>query len=128
MPVLSLKLQLFAAITLLAMLAWVLWQVRARRLNLRDSLLWVLLTGAALGLVLFPASLRLLASAVGAEVPSNALFALGFVYVLLNLLSGTVATSGNAERLRRVAQECALLRAEVAELRAGQGRGPAGQV
>ena len=47
-----------------------------------------------------------------------ALFALAFLYVLLNLLSVTIAISGNAARLRRVAQECALLRAEVESLRA----------
>jgi len=127
-PLLPRQLQLFAVVTLLAMLAWVLRLVRARRLNLRDSLLWVVLTGSALGLVLFPPGLKALASLVGAEVPSNALFALGFVYVLLNLLSSTIAISGNAERLRRLTQECALLRAEIEELKKGaaeSGRGGA---
>ncbi len=115
------QLQLFAVGTLCAMLAWVVWLVRTRRLNLRDSLLWVLLTGAALGLVLFPRSLVVLASLVGAEVPANALFALGFVYVLLSLLSSTIAISGNADRVRRLTQECALLRGELDELRARLG-------
>ena len=121
------QLQLFAVATLLAMLGWVLWLVRSRRLNLRDSLIWVLLTGGALALVLFPRALVAVAHLVGAEVPANALFALGFVYVLLNLLSSTIAISGNAERLRRLTQECALLRGELDELRARVGGG-AGRV
>lgn len=111
-------LQIFAVATLGALLLWVLWLVRTRRLNLRDSLLWVLLTAAALGVVLFPRGLGLLSRAVGAEVPANALFALGFVYVLASLLSATTAISTTAQRQRRIVQECALLRGEIEELRA----------
>ncbi len=117
------QLQLFAVGTLLAMLGWVLWLIRSRRLSLRDSLIWVLLTGTALALVIFPSTLVAVSHLVGAEVPANALFALGFVYVLLNLLSATISISGNAERLRRLTQECALLRGELEELRARVGEG-----
>lgn len=111
-------LQIFAVATVGALLLWVLLLVRTRRLSLRDSLLWVLLTGSALGLVLFPRGLGLLARAVGAEVPANALFALGFVYVLASLLGATISISATARRQRRLVQECALLRGELAELRA----------
>lgn len=113
------QLQLFASATLLAMLGWVIWLVRTRRLNLRDSLMWVVLTVAALGLVVFPRGLILVARMTGAEVPANALFALGFVYVLLSLLSSTIAISANADRLRRLTQECALVRGELEELKKG---------
>ncbi|MGC4118031.1 MAG: DUF2304 domain-containing protein [Myxococcales bacterium] len=116
-PLIPLGLQLLACAVLLGLLVWVASLVRRRRLSLRDSLLWLLSTLAALLLMAFPELLRLAARALGVEVPSNALFAAGFVYVLVNLLSLTIAASDSAERTRKLAQECALLRAEIAELR-----------
>jgi hypothetical protein len=110
------QLQVLAAAVLTLFLSWVIYLVRYQRLSLRDSLLWLLSTGAALVFTVFPALLERAARAAGVEVPSNALFAAAFVYVLLNLLAATVALSGQAVRIRRLAQECALLRAELAEL------------
>ncbi|HEY3451262.1 MAG TPA: DUF2304 domain-containing protein [Myxococcales bacterium] len=116
-PLIPLGLQVIACAVLLGLLAWVASLVRRRRLSLRDSLLWLLSTGVALVLMAFPELLRVGARALGVEVPANALFAGGFVYVLVNLLSLTIAASDSAERTRKLAQECALLRAEIAELR-----------
>ena len=115
--VLAPELRIFAALVLLLFLAWVVRLIRSHRLSLRDSLLWFLSTAAALVVTLFPATLVWLSRALGVEVPSNALFALAFVYVLSNLLSVTIAVSGNATRVRRLTQECALLRAEIEGLR-----------
>jgi hypothetical protein len=115
---LSPHLRLFAGSVLTGFLVWVVVLLRTHRLTLRDSLIWFLSTLLALGLVLFPGGLAWLARTLGAEVPSNALFALGFVYVLLNLLVSTIAVSGNAARVRRLTQECALLRGEIDRLRA----------
>jgi hypothetical protein len=115
---LPLQLQLFAAAVLLAFLIWVVHLIRRHQLSLRDSLLWFLSTGAALGVTLFPAVLEAFATALGIVVPSNALFALAFLYVLLNLLGVTIAISGNATRIRRLAQECTILRAELHALQA----------
>ncbi len=117
-PLLPRELQISAAAVLLALLGWVVLLLRRGRLNLRESLLWLLSTGAALLLTLFPELLKALAQLMRVEVPANALFSLTFVYVLVNLLANTIALSRNSEHLRRVAQECALLRAEINELRA----------
>jgi hypothetical protein len=111
-------LQILAAGTAFAFLAWVARLIRQHRLSLRDSLLWLVSTSGALALTVFPSLLRWVATALGVEVPSNAVFALAFVYVLLNLLSATIAISGNASRVRRLTQECTLLRAELDDLRA----------
>ena len=116
---LPLELQLIAGASLCLLLSWVIYLIRKGELGLRESLLWVLSTSAALMLVLVPKLLALLSSAAGVLVPANALFAASFLYVLVNLLSITIMTSRNAARVRRLAQECALLRAELEELRAG---------
>ena len=118
----SLPLQVFSVATLIALLAWVVHLIRTQRLNLRDSLLWLLSTASALVAAVFPVTLRWIATALGISVPSNAIFALAFVYVLVNLLAATLAISRNAARLRRLIQECTLLRAELDVLRARMER------
>jgi hypothetical protein len=117
-PILPIELQVFGAVVLVGLLARLVYLVRYKRLSLRDSLMWLVSTSVALVFTVFPQSLVWVAGVLEIEVPANALFALAFLYVLLNLLSLTIGLSGNANRVRRVAQECALLRAEVETLRA----------
>jgi len=119
-PIIPLGLQLFALAVLTGLLGWVVHLLRRRRLSLRDSLFWLVSTGIALVLMAFPNLLRVAARLAGVEVPSNALFAGGFIYVLINLLSLTLGVSSSAERIRRLTQECALLRAELDALRREQ--------
>ncbi len=113
--------QAIALAVLLLVLAWVVRLIRAQRLSVRDSLTWLLTTVAAMVVTAFPQLLSAGAQLVGVQVPSNALFAAGLVYLAVNLLSVTIATSASAERTRRLAQECALLRAEVERLRGAGG-------
>jgi hypothetical protein len=116
-PLLPIQLQVFACAILLAFSGWVLYLVRQQRLSLRDSLLWLLTTGVVLLFTLFPQLLQNLANGIGVQVPSNALFALAIAYLALNVLSLTIALSNGAARARRLAQECALLRAELEAMR-----------
>jgi hypothetical protein len=111
------RIQVFAAAILLLFIGWVIRLIRHHQLSLRDSLSWILSTLTALVFVLFPHSLRWVADVLEVEVASNALFALAFVYVLLNLLAATIALSRHASHVRRLTQECALLRAEIDLLR-----------
>jgi hypothetical protein len=111
-------LQVLSVLILVAFLAGVLTLVRHQRLSLRDSLVWVVSTGLALVVALFPNLLGWLSTALGFQVPSNALFGAAVLYLAVNVLVNTVTGSQNAARLRRVTQECAMLRAEVEALRA----------
>jgi hypothetical protein len=116
-PLLPLELQIVACATLLAFFGWVLRLVRRDRLSLRDSLMWLLSTALVLLLALFPQLLQAFARTVAIEVPSNALFALAIFYLTLNVLSLTIARSNASTGARRLAQECALLRAELESVR-----------
>ncbi len=111
------EIQVIGIAVLLVFLGWVLGMVRARRLSLRDSLVWLLSTAAALAVTAFPRLLVWLSGAIGVQVPSNALFGIAIVYLSVNVLSTTVASSSNAALARRLAQECALLRAELDRLK-----------
>jgi len=118
--------QVVSLLALGTFLAWVFHLVRSQRLSLRDSLLWVLTTLAAAILALFPPILFQLSGTLGFKTPSNALFWGAVLYLTVNVLYNTVSGSMNAARLRRITQECALLRAEVELLRAARGAGGEG--
>lgn len=121
-PILPLELQILSLAVLGAFLAWVIRLIRTQRLTLRDSLLWLLTTLAALVVTAFPQILVLLAESVGIQVPSNAIFGVGLLYLAVNVLSVTLVASASAARVRRLAQECALLRAELSEVRQAMER------
>jgi hypothetical protein len=120
--ILPLEVQLPSLAVQLLFLAWVVQLIRKQRLSLRDSLLWLLSTIAAILVTAFPRLLVAGAQLVGVQVPSNAVFGIGLLYVTLNVLSVTIAASSNAASVRRLSQECALLRAELDAMRAEVAR------
>ncbi len=113
-----LELRLLSLAVLLALLSWVIWLIRQRRLSVQDSLAWLLSTLLAILAAAFPPLLGAVSHALGVQVPANALFGAGLVYLAVNVLSLTIVTSDNSSRVRRLAQECALLRSEIDRLRA----------
>ncbi len=117
-PLLPREIQLLSLAVLGAFCAWVLWLIRRRRLHLRESLIWLITTLGAIAVTAFPRLLEWGAHLVGIQVPANALFGAGLLYLAVNVLAVTISVSTNTNRLRRVAQECALLRAEIDALRA----------
>jgi hypothetical protein len=122
------ELQIVSIVVLAIFLLWVLRLVRTQRLSLRDSLVWVVTTLLATVVALFPGILVRAAHLVGFQVASNALFGAAVLYLAVNVLVNTVAGSQNAARIRRLAQECASLRAELDAERAARqepGGGPA---
>jgi len=116
--ILPIELQVPSLLVLGLFLAWVLRLIRTHRLNVRESLVWLLTTLAAMAVTAFPSLLARLAHLVGIQVPANAIFGAGLLYLAVNVLAVTLAVSAISERSRRLAQECALLRAEVDALRA----------
>ncbi len=118
-PILPLEIQLISLAVLLVFSGWVLWLIRSRRLHLREALIWLLTTVAAIAVTAFPRLLSWTAHAVGIQVPANALFGAGLLYLSVNVLAVTISVSTSTTRIRRLAQECALLRAELEALRAG---------
>jgi hypothetical protein len=114
------ELQVVSIVVLAIFLLWVVRLVRTQRLSLRDSLVWVVTTLLATGVALFPGILAWAARLFGFQVASNALFGAAVLYLAVNVLVNTVASSQNAARIRRLAQECASLRAELEAERAGR--------
>jgi hypothetical protein len=119
------ELQVVSVFILAVFLLWVLRLVRTQRLSLRDSLVWVMTTLAAAVVALFPGILVRAAHLLGFQVASNAVFGAAVLYLAVNVLVNTVASSQNAARIRRLAQECASLRADLDAERAARDGGGA---
>ncbi len=116
--ILPVELQVPSLAVLVLFLGWVLRLIRTHRLGVRESLVWLLSTLAAIAVTAFPSLLVRAAHLVGIQVPANAIFGAGLLYLALNVLAVTLGVSAATERTRRLAQECALLRAELDALRA----------
>ena len=118
------ELQLISIVVLAIFLLWVVRLVRTQRLSLRDSLVWVVTTILATVIALFPGILAWATRLLGFQLASNALFGAAVLYLAVNVLVNTVASSQNAARIRRLAQECASLRAELEAERAARRGDP----
>jgi hypothetical protein len=115
--ILPIEVQLVSLAILLAFSAWVVTLIRKQRLHLRESLIWLVSTVLAIAVTAWPELLVRASKLLGVQVPANALFGAGLLYLALNVLAMTIGLSQNTSTVRRLTQECALLRAELEELR-----------
>ena len=87
--------------------------VRRRRLMERYALLWLLSAFVLLVLAAWTGLLEKLAGWVGIATPSNALFVVGFAFVLALLLNFSLAVSRLSDESKILAQEVARLDQEL---------------
>lgn len=109
----SLRLQIIVGVLLAASLLVIGNMVRKRRLELKYALIWFLVGGVVLVFDIFPQMLSSLSGLMGVELPINMLFFMGFVFSLLIIFALTVSVSNLSERVKRMAQEMALLEEEL---------------
>ena len=88
-----------------------------RQLREKYAILWIIIGVALLVLALFPQLLLGLSDLLGVEVPSNLIFALSIVLLVGVALHLSWELSLAEDEVRRVAEEVAILRADVDELR-----------
>ena len=111
---LTLRLDLFLGAAVF--LAAILWLLKKGRLTVRYSIIWRMAGGALLLFAAFPYIVLVLRDWLNMEMPVNVVFTLVLAFVLLLLLSLSTIVSGFAEKLKRLAQENALLEKRVREL------------
>jgi|SRR5687767_9984175 len=110
------RLQIVAVLATAALLLVVLELVRRRRVMERYALLWLLSSVVLLVLSIWSGLLEQLAASVGIETPSNALFAIAFMFTLVLLLHFSTVISGLTDQNKVLAQRLALLQQRVSEL------------
>lgn len=86
-----------------------------RRGVLREkyAVLWLLVSGVALVFALFPALLRWLSTLLGVQTPSNLLFFVTIVLLVLVSVQLSYELSRHEMRIRRLAEEVALLQRDL---------------
>lgn len=109
---------IFAVAASVAALVLVLELVRRRRLREDYSLLWLLTAFAMLLVSAWRDLLHNLAAAVGIAYPPNLLFLLAALFTLLLLLYFSTVITRLTQENKEIAQQVALLRYEVEQLRA----------
>lgn len=101
----------------------VLYLVRRRRLREEYTPIWVAVSAALLLVSLWLDGLRMLTRAIGAWTPSSTMFFLGELFLVAICLNYAVRLSRASLSIKNLAQEVALLRAELEKLAArGPGR------
>jgi hypothetical protein len=113
---------IFAISASIAALILVLELVRRRRLREEYSLLWLAIAFAMLILSAWRELLHGLSRQVGIAYPPNLLFLMAILFILILLLYFSTVITRLSQENKDIAQEVALLRHEVEELRAEHNR------
>lgn len=98
-------------------LALVGWMLVTRRLREKYAVMWIVIALCVLILGLFPQLLLWATTLLGVQVPANLLFALAIVLLLGVSLHLSWELSQAEDEIRRVAEEAAISRAEIDQLK-----------
>lgn len=113
-----------AAITALITLIFIIDLLRRGVLKEKYAVLWLLFAGAALFFAVFPGALEWIAARLGVYAPVNLLFFVTIVLLVLVSVQLSYELSRHEARIRRLAEEAALLSQRIDEL---EGRLPDGE-
>ncbi|MHA7285123.1 DUF2304 domain-containing protein [Arthrobacter sp. MDT3-44] len=105
-----------AFVLAIIIVAVVLDLLRRKKIREKYAALWLIVGAATVVLGAFPQLLAIAAETVGVEIPSNLLFALGILFVLGVLLHLSVEISSVEDETRALAEEVAILRAQLEAL------------
>lgn len=109
----NIRIQVIVVIGSLIAMIILLNMIRKKQLELRYALSWLGVGISVMILACFPKLLAWLAEKVGIASPVNMLFFFGFLFSLTIILVLTISISRMSLRVKRLAQEIALLRKEI---------------
>ena len=107
----------FAVVLCALVIFLLLVLLRTRRIREKYAAIWILVSLCVVVLAVFPDLASWLAQLVGVHTPVNLLFAVAFAVLLAVCIQLSAEVSGLEEETRTVAEELALLRLEVRQLR-----------
>jgi hypothetical protein len=110
------RMQIMLIICILLYLIVILCLLKKGKLNLRYTLLWFLTAVVMLVFTIFPEIVNWLTGLAGIQLPSNFVFFMEGIFVLILLLSLTSIVSRLTSRLTKLTQAQALLEKRVRDL------------
>jgi hypothetical protein len=119
-------------IVVVAILFFVFEMLRRQKLREKYAVLWIIIGLGTLFLAAFPGLLELASTLLGIQVPANLLFIMTLVLLVGVCLHLSQEQSQAEDEVRILAEEVAILRSEMAEVRvqldaaiaAAGGKGP----
>jgi len=109
--------QILGVIASIVTFGFVFWLLRRGVLKEKYAVLWLLLSGAALLFSVVPGALRTVSDALGVETPSNLLFFVTIVLLVLVAVQLSYELSRHEARIRRLAEEVAILQRQIDDIR-----------
>ncbi|GAA3212788.1 DUF2304 domain-containing protein [Oerskovia jenensis] len=103
----------FAVAACIALVVLLLVLLRTRRLREKYAAIWLLVALGVCVLGAFPSAVAELAQLVGVETPSNLLFALAMIVLLVVCVQLSVEVTALEEETRTLVEEVAILRFDV---------------
>ena len=110
------QLQLFMVLGALVLLCIIFTLLKRGLMSVKYSLLWLLLAVALVIAAAFPYVIYVLRDVLSIEMPVNLVFLLMFCFVLVVLLSLSIAITQLAEKCKRLTQANAMLEKRVRDL------------
>ena len=107
---------ILAAVASLFLFLFILWLLRKGVLKEKYAVLWLLVTACALVFTIFPNALRWISDQLGVEIPSNLLFFVALVILVVVSIQLSYELSKHEARIRRLAEEIALMKLEINRL------------
>ncbi|HIT57422.1 MAG TPA: DUF2304 domain-containing protein [Candidatus Galloscillospira stercoripullorum] len=99
-PILRIELTILALLFIVVVFV----TVNRRKLQMRHSLIWLIISFGMIILAIFPQLAEWCADLVGIQTPSNLIYLLGIIALLILTFSLTVNLSRQSDRTRRIIQ------------------------
>ncbi|MGP1488202.1 MAG: DUF2304 domain-containing protein [Peptoanaerobacter stomatis] len=103
------RLRIYVVTLSLLFLIYLINMIRKNKINLKYILSWISISIGILIIALYPKILTLFANFLGVKDPMNALYFLGFIFLIIVVFSLTVAQSRLSDKVKSLSQEVALL-------------------
>ena len=113
--------QLLAGAAAIITFIFVFSLLRRGVLREKYAVLWLFFSGAALFFAIFPGALKWLSNSLGVVTPANLLFFITVVLLVLVAVQLSYELSRHEMRIRRLAEEVALLDQEIKGMRGDRG-------
>ena len=109
----STSLVLVSGIFSIFIILFILYLVRRERVNIKYSLVWLILFFALLICLFIPGLLSYITKLLGFQTPSNMVFSLLIAVLVIINITNTVINSHQDKKIRLLIQEVSLLKSKI---------------